>query len=204
MHHLKSFRTLNRSHAERKALYRNMVQAIIKKERIKTTVQKAKELRRFFEKLITKAKKKNLNNIRIISKFIKDRVLLKKLFEEIAPRFLDRNGGYTRVIKLKRRVGDGAELAYLELIGEQIERKKKKKKKDKEGVDKKEELSKDEVAVKEDSDKKQEPKKVEVKEDKEKEKEGIKEKEKIKEEVKEEKKKTEKKIDNKKIKKPKK
>ena len=128
MRHLKSFSPLNRTHSHRRALYRNMVEALFKNERIKTTRTKAKEISRVAEKLITKAKKKTLNNIRIAAKFIRSKAILMKLFDEISPRYINRKGGYTRVIKLARRMGDGAELAYLELIEEQIDNKKKKKK----------------------------------------------------------------------------
>lgn len=129
MKHISGFRTLNRRTAHRKALYRNMVEALYKNERIQTTTIKAKEIRRVAEKIITRAKNKTLHNIRIISKFISDKVILMKLFDEIAPRYIERNGGYTRIIKLARRKGDGAEMAYLGLIEEQGVSKKKKKKK---------------------------------------------------------------------------
>jgi large subunit ribosomal protein L17 len=148
MRHLKSFRTLNRNHAHRKALYKNMLQAFFKRERIKTTIHKAKEIRRVSEKFITRAKVKNLSNIKLIAKLIQDKIILKKLFDDIAPRFADRKGGYTRIIRLKRRPGDGAEWAYLELVGEIIEKKKKKKKKVEEKVDQKDGDIKEEKAEK--------------------------------------------------------
>jgi large subunit ribosomal protein L17 len=164
MLHLKSFRTLNRTHAHRKALYKNMLQAFFKRERIKTTIHKAKEIRRVAEKFITRAKVKNLSNIRLVAKLIKDKIVLKKLFDDIAPRFLDRKGGYTRIIRLKRRPGDGAEWAYLELVGEIIEKKKKKKKKVEEKIEQKDDV-KQEVAVKKETEKAEE--KEEIKESKE-------------------------------------
>ncbi|MBN1467335.1 MAG: 50S ribosomal protein L17 [Fusobacteriaceae bacterium] len=129
MRHLKSFNKLNRTHSERKALYKNMSIALFKHGRIKTTKAKAKEIRRVAEKLITRAKERTLHNMRIVSKLIHDKAILMKLFDEIAPVYVDRNGGYTRIIKLGRRKGDGADMAYLELIQEQhVSRKKKKKK----------------------------------------------------------------------------
>lgn len=180
MRHLKSFKMLNRRHAHRRALYRNMVEALFKRERIKTTVIKAKEIRRVAEKIITKAKVKNLHNIRIVSRLLKDKKILSKLFNEIAPRYINRNGGYTRVIKLSRRLGDGAPMAYLELLGEQIAVKKKKKtgegvkkenvteiNKVKTAVEEKKEEKKEEVkenAPKKESAKVKEEKKVQVKE----------------------------------------
>lgn len=131
MKHLKGFNTLNRTHAHRRALYRNMVEALIENEKITTTVVKAKELRRVAEKIITKAKVKNLHTIRHINKLIKNETLLMKLFNDIAPRYEKRNGGYTRIIKLAARKGDGAEMCIIELLGEeeQISKKKKTKKK---------------------------------------------------------------------------
>ncbi len=131
MKHLKGFNTLNRTHAHRRALYRNMVEALIENEKITTTVAKAKELRRVAEKIITKAKVKNLHTIRQINKLIKDETLLMKLFNDIAPRYEKRNGGYTRIIKLTARKGDGAEMCIIELLGEeeQVSKKKKAKKK---------------------------------------------------------------------------
>lgn len=131
MKHLKGFNTLNRTHAHRRALYRNMVEALIENEKITTTVAKAKELRRVAEKIITKAKVKNLHTIRQINKLIKNETLLMKLFNDIAPRYEKRNGGYTRIIKLAARKGDGAEMCIIELLGEeeQVSKKKKAKKK---------------------------------------------------------------------------
>jgi large subunit ribosomal protein L17 len=128
MKHLKGFKKLSRTHSHRRALYKNMVTALLKRERIKTTKIKAKEIRRVAEKIITKAKEKSLHNIRIIGKLITDKDVLMKLFNEIAPRYKERKGGYTRIIKLARRKGDGADTAYLELIeeGQAVAKKKKK------------------------------------------------------------------------------
>ena len=170
MRHLKSFNKLNRTHSHRKMLYKNMSISLFKHSRIKTTKIKAREIRRIVEKLITKAKTKTLHNIRVISRIIKDKAILMKLFDEIAPVYIDRNGGYTRIVKLGRRKGDGADLVYLELIQEhQVSSKKKKKKKiETEAIAtkeakpevKKEEIKKEEV--KEDKSKKAETKKTKV------------------------------------------
>ncbi|MBN2546145.1 MAG: 50S ribosomal protein L17 [Spirochaetes bacterium] len=156
MNHLKGFNKLNITHSHRKALYKNMLTALFKNERIKTTLAKAKEIRRIAEKIITKAKNKNLHNIRNINKLIKDKEILMKLFNEIALRYIDKNGGYTRIIKLFKRVGDGADMAYLELISEGTIVRKKKKKKIEESKDKKnddksvKEISKDSEKQKDD------------------------------------------------------
>lgn len=131
MDHLKKFRKLNRTTAHRSALYRNMCEALFKYGRIKTTTIKAKEIRSVAEKIITRAKVNNLHNIRIVAKTIQDKDILKKLFTEIAPNYVGRDGGYTRIIKMSRRLGDGAEMAYLELINEEATPKKKTAKKDK-------------------------------------------------------------------------
>lgn len=128
MDHLKKFRKLNRTSAHRNALYRNMCEALFKYGKIETTVIKAKEIRRVAEKIITRAKVNNLHNIRIVAKDIQDKDILKKLFTEIAPTFANRNGGYTRIIKLSKRLGDGADMAYLELILDDVAPKKKAKK----------------------------------------------------------------------------
>ena len=168
MKHISGFRTLNRRTAHRKALYRNMVEALYKNERIQTTTIKAKEIRRVAEKLITKAKEKSLHNIRIIAKFISDKAILMKLFDEIAPRYIERNGGYTRIIKLARRKGDGAEMAYLELIEEQgVSKKKKKKKAPQKEEAKKQEAPKEELV--------EQAEKIEPKQDVEKKTEEVKE-----------------------------
>lgn len=130
MNHIKSFSTLNRTKAHRKALYKNMTTSLLRYGKIETTVVKAKELKKFAEKILTRARVKNLHNIRLISRVIQDKDILKKLFEEIAPRYVGRNGGYTRIIKLKKRMGDGADMAYIELLTDEIQTTKKKKKKD--------------------------------------------------------------------------
>ena len=163
MEHRKGFRKLNRTHAHRKALYRNMATSLLKKERIKTTLVKAKELRRVVEKMITRARVKSIHNIRIIHKLILDKDILKKLFDEVAPRYKDRNGGYTRIIRLGKRAGDNADLAYIELVEESVPNKKKKSVKNKEHVKQKtnkieEQKAKEEEKIKEEQKAKEEEK----------------------------------------------
>jgi large subunit ribosomal protein L17 len=94
----------------------NMVTSLIEHERIHTTVPKAKEARRLAEKVITLGKKGGLNNIRMASKVVKDKVLLQKLFGELKDRYASRPGGYTRLLRTGTRVGDAAEMTYLELV----------------------------------------------------------------------------------------
>jgi large subunit ribosomal protein L17 len=119
MRHLKAGRKLGRNATHRIALMRNLTRALFEHERIITTVEKAKEARRFVEKLITQAKKGTLHARRLVLAKLPDRDSVKKLFDEIAPRFKDRPGGYTRVIKRhQRRLGDAGKTAFLELLKE--------------------------------------------------------------------------------------
>lgn len=119
MRHLKAGRKLGRNASHRLALMRNLTRALVEHERIITTVEKAKEARRFVEKLITLAKKGTLHARRLALARLPDRVTVTKLFDEIAPRFKDRPGGYTRVIKRhQRRLGDAGKTAFLELLKE--------------------------------------------------------------------------------------
>ncbi|RKX96619.1 MAG: 50S ribosomal protein L17 [Bacteroidetes bacterium] len=122
MRHLKKGRKLNRDKEHRKAMFSNMVTSLLRHERIKTTTPKAKELRRYCEKIITRAKENTLHNKRIVMKKIKDRDIVAKLFDEIAPRYKNINGGYTRIIKMGNRLGDGAEMSIIELV--EVEEKK--------------------------------------------------------------------------------
>ena len=116
MRHRKRRGKLNRTTSERKALLRALVIALLKRQRITTTITKAKEARRLAEKIITLGKKAGLANIRRAAAILRDRTLIKELFSEIAPRFKSRQGGYTRIIRLsERRKGDNAPLAILEL-----------------------------------------------------------------------------------------
>lgn len=124
MRHRKSGRKLKRTASHRKATLIALGTALLKNKKIRTTVAKAKETRIFVEGLITKAKnaiaaegeKKNIHVRRLISRYIKDREIVKELFKEIAPKMANRTGGYTRVVKLGQRYGDGAEVALLELV----------------------------------------------------------------------------------------
>ena len=117
MRHLRKGRKLNRTSSHRKALWANLTTSLLDKGRIITTTAKAKEMRGFVERLITIAKKDNLNARRIAAETVKNRAVLKKLFEKVAPEFKQRNGGYTRVLKMGNRRGDAAELSIIELVG---------------------------------------------------------------------------------------
>ena len=119
MRHLKAGRQLGRNASHRLALMRNLSRALIEHGRIITTVEKAKEARSFFEKLVTLAKKGTLHARRMALARLRDKEAVTKLFEEIGPRFRDRPGGYTRVIKrMQRRLGDAGHTAFLELLKE--------------------------------------------------------------------------------------
>ena len=114
MRHLNQGRKLNRTSAHRKALFRNLVLALVKHERIKTTDAKAKELRRYAERMVTLGKRGDLAARRLAFSFMQSRDAVKRLFDEIAPRFKERNGGYTRVVKFGFRRGDAAPLSIIE------------------------------------------------------------------------------------------
>jgi large subunit ribosomal protein L17 len=114
MRHLNRGRKLNRTSAHRKALFRNLVLALVKHERIKTTDAKAKELRRYADRMVTLGKRGDLAARRLAFAFMQSRDAVKRLFDEIAPRFKERNGGYTRVVKFGFRRGDAAPLSVVE------------------------------------------------------------------------------------------
>ena len=116
MRHRKVGRKLGRSVKHRKALFSNMVQALIREERIVTTLAKAKEMRSIADRMVTLAKRGDLNARRLAAKRVKTPELLQKLFDEFPGRFEGREGGYTRVVRLGRRRGDGAEMAVLEYL----------------------------------------------------------------------------------------
>jgi len=117
MRHQVDGRKLNRTAAHRKALYRNLVISLVQHERIRTTTPKAKEARRLAERCITFAKRGDLHARRHVASLLNDPATVKKLFEELGPRYKDRPGGYTRVMKLGGvRRGDNAELSILELV----------------------------------------------------------------------------------------
>ncbi|MFN7781492.1 MAG: 50S ribosomal protein L17 [Aquimonas sp.] len=116
MRHQKSGRKLNRDSAHRKAMFSNMVASLIKHELIRTTLPKAKELRRFAEPLITLAKVDSVANRRLAFARLRDKVAVGKLFVEIGPRYVSRPGGYLRLLKCGFRAGDSAPMAYVELV----------------------------------------------------------------------------------------
>jgi large subunit ribosomal protein L17 len=117
MRHQKSGRKLNRNSSHRKAMFRNMANSLIEHEIIKTTVPKAKELRRVAEPLITLAKSDSVANRRLAFDRLRDKSSVGKLFTELGPRFVERPGGYLRIMKCGNRTGDKAPMAYVELIG---------------------------------------------------------------------------------------
>ncbi len=116
MRHRMSGRKLNRTSAHRKAMLRNMAAALVKHEQIKTTLPKAKELKPYLDKLITLGKRGDLHARRQALSVLGDRALTAKLFDTLAPRYAERNGGYTRVLKVGPRYGDSAPMAYIELV----------------------------------------------------------------------------------------
>ena len=116
MRHRNSGRKLNRTAEHRKALFANMAAALIKHEQIVTTLPKAKDLRRVTERLITLAKRGDLHARRLAVARLRDEAMVAKLFETIGPRYKDRNGGYTRVLKAGFRYGDSAPVAVIELV----------------------------------------------------------------------------------------
>jgi len=116
MRHLSAGRKLNRSASHRRALFRNLVTALLERERIKTTDAKAKETRRLTERMITLGKEGTLAARRRALTFVQSRAIVKKLFDDIAPRFKERNGGYTRIIKIGIRHGDAAPVSVIELV----------------------------------------------------------------------------------------
>ncbi len=128
MRHRLSGRKLGRTTAHREMLLRNLATSLIEKERVRTTVAKAKELRPFVEKLITMGKTGTLAARRRALAVLMKEDAVTRLFETVAPRFSERAGGYTRIVKLSPRKGDGAEMAVIELVGSEFKAKEKKKK----------------------------------------------------------------------------
>lgn len=116
MRHRHGLRKLNRTSSHRQAMLRNLCNALIRHERIKTTLPKAKELRRVVEPIITLGKKPSLANRRLAFNRLRDRDMVVKLFDELGPRYANRNGGYLRILKFGFRVGDNAPMAYIELM----------------------------------------------------------------------------------------
>ena len=136
MRHLAKGRKLNRTASHRKAMLSNLAISVLEKERVETTIPKAKEVRRVVERLITYAKKGDLHGRRLAARRINNPEVLKKLFDVIVPVYKDRNGGYVRILKTRSRKGDNAKMALIELVGiggADTVRKRRKKKKQAEG-----------------------------------------------------------------------
>ena len=121
MRHRKSGRQFNRNSSHRQAMFRNMMVSLFQHEQIKTTVAKAKELRRFAEPLITLGKDSSVANKRNAFAKLRDRDIVAKLFDEISVRMKDRPGGYTRILKCGNRAGDNAPMAYIQLVDFDLE-----------------------------------------------------------------------------------
>ena len=116
MRHRNGLRKLNRTSSHRSAMFRNMANSLLRHELIKTTLPKAKELRRVVEPIITLGKKPSLANRRLAFDRLRDREMVVKVFDELGPRFASRNGGYLRILKMGFRVGDNAPMALVELM----------------------------------------------------------------------------------------
>jgi len=116
MRHRKDHRKLSRTHSHRRALLRNLVTSLIEHERIETTLAKAKEARRVGERMVTFAKRGDIPARRQVARYVHGDHNVKKLFETVAPWYAERNGGYTRILKLGRRLGDAGEMALLEFV----------------------------------------------------------------------------------------
>lgn len=127
MRHRKTGRQLGRNSSHRRALLRSLVTSFLSHEKIETTEAKAKEFRPIAERMITLGKRGDLSARRLALRFVRDRRVVSKLFDEIAPRFSNRNGGYTRIIKTRVRFGDSARMAIVELVekGKEVEEVKK-------------------------------------------------------------------------------
>ena len=121
MRHLKSGRKLNRNSSHRKAMFRNMAASLIEHEQIKTTVPKAKELRKVAEPLITLGKTPTVANRRLAFNRLRNRTVVSKLFDDLGVRFKDRPGGYLRILKCGLRTGDKAPMAYVQLVDGPLE-----------------------------------------------------------------------------------
>jgi len=129
MRHRKGYKKLGRSPAHRRQTLRNLVTNLLERERITTTVAKAKAVRPLAEKMITLGKRDSLHSRRQAAAFLLHPPVVKKLFSTLAPRFADRNGGYTRLVRAGWRRGDAGELAIVELLGSELKPKVKKEKK---------------------------------------------------------------------------
>lgn len=162
MRHLKTGRKLGRSSAHRKALFRNLVTALIMRERIRTTLAKAKEMRSKFEKTITLGKKGTLHARRLAARTVSQKDALQKLFGPLSERYADRQGGYTRIIKIGNRRGDDAPMAFIELVDREEEQAETQPVKAKEAK-KADNAKKPAAAAKKDAEKKTETKKAPAK-----------------------------------------
>ncbi len=116
MRHKHGYRKLNRTSSHRKALLKNMAIALITREKIETTVPKAKELQRYIEKLVTVSRVDNLNTHRQVFASLQDKETTKKIINEIAPKYLERNGGYTSIVKTRIRRGDATQMAFISFV----------------------------------------------------------------------------------------
>src|SRR5213596_366714 len=124
MRHRNAHRKLSRNTSHRRALLRNLVTSFLEHGRLMTTLPKAKEIRPLAEKMITLGKRDDLHARRQVQAYLLKEAIAKRVFDTIAPRFADRPGGYSRIVKLGYRKGDGADLAIIELIGSELEAKK--------------------------------------------------------------------------------
>ncbi|MBA4250888.1 MAG: 50S ribosomal protein L17 [Chlorobiaceae bacterium] len=156
MRHNVKGRKLSRTSAHKLALMRNLSTSLLKHKRIRTTLAKAKELRTFVEPLITKARRSDLHNKKLVMEQLKDKEVVKELFSDIVTTIGERKGGYTRVVKLGRRLGDSAEMAMIELVDyneisnqKAVEKKDNKVEKKKEKAEKKAEKVEDAKVVEE-------------------------------------------------------
>lgn len=116
MRHGRKVHKISRTHSHRSAMLSNMASSLIKHKRIETTLAKAKALRVYVEPLITKSKTDTTHQRRIVFSYLRDKEAVAELFREVSPKVMDRNGGYTRILKLGQRQGDGAEMAIIELV----------------------------------------------------------------------------------------
>ncbi len=116
MRHKHGYRKLNRTSSHRKALLKNLAIALIERERIETTVPKAKELRRYIERLVTTSRNADFNTHRQVFAALQHKEATKKIINEIAPKYVDRNGGYTSIIKTRIRKGDATQMAYISFV----------------------------------------------------------------------------------------
>jgi large subunit ribosomal protein L17 len=129
MRHAMKHRKLGRTSSHRQAMFRNQLASLFEHGRIKTTLAKAKELRPIAERLVTRGRQGTVHARRMVGRWVPDRDVIKKLFDEVAPRFTDRPGGYLRIVKLGPRPGDAAEMAILEFVDHEPAKKEVEKKK---------------------------------------------------------------------------